>query len=84
MKVELGENCLGAKLRGFLGSALREEPAAPAQMDRKRQNRHVDIPAPALPVFGVPGEPKNQFSLTRAALSTCGAQKANSYQIEGV
>ena len=26
------------------------------------------------------GEPENQFSLTRAALSTWGTQKANSYQ----
>src|SRR5208282_1189861 len=42
---------------------------------RKRQKLPVDIPAPHCQYRAMLGEPKNQFSLTRAALSTCGRAK---------
>ena len=43
---------------------------------RKRQKLPVDIPAPPCQYRAMLGEPKNQFSLTRAALSTCGRAKS--------
>ncbi len=51
--------------------------AVPQGQDRprKRQKLPVDIPAPPCQYRAMLGEPKNQLSLTRAALSTCGRAK---------
>ena len=66
-RLGLSRTCLE---RTNYGSALRENG----------QNHALDTAAGAWQGLAMLGEPEKQFSLTRAALSTCGRAKSNQEQ----